>query len=65
MSVSGTTLTVLPTTAAHIGTWVLQLTQTVSSGANPVFDAVTVTVDCTLTAVADPGYSTTITYYIH
>ncbi len=65
MSVSGTTLTVLPTTAAHIGTWVLQLTQTVASGTNPVFDAVTVTVDCTRTAVENPGYSTTITYYIH
>lgn len=55
MSISGTTLTVLPTTSAHLGEWRLQLTQTVQAGTNPVFEAVVVTVDCTLTAVADPG----------
>lgn len=65
MSVSGTTLTVLPTTHEHLGTWTLQLTQTVQSGTNPVFDAVVVTVECTLTSVDDPGNPATQTYYIY
>ena len=65
MSVSGTTLTVTPTTSAHLGTWPLQLTQTVSSGTSPVFEAIIVTVDCTLTDVADPGNPATQTYYIY
>ena len=65
MSVSGTTLTVTPTTSAHLGTWPLQLTQTVTSGTSPVFEAIIVTVDCTLTDVADPGNPATQTYYIY
>ena len=54
MSVSGTTLTVTPTKGDHIGVWTMKLTQTTASGADPVFDAVKVTVTCTLTAVANP-----------
>lgn len=65
MSVSGTTLTVLPALAAHLDTWTLELTQTVASGTNPVFDAVVVTVECTLTSVPDPTPPATQTYTIY
>ncbi len=65
MSVTGTTLTVTPTTASHLGTWNLELTQTVSSGTNPVFISVIVTVACTLTAVNDPTNPPTQNYYIY
>ena len=65
MSLSGTTLTVLPTIASHIGEWTLQLTQVVNAGTNPVFDSVVVTVDCTLTAVDDPGNPVTQQYRIY
>jgi len=65
MSVSGTTLTVLPTLASHIGVFTLTLTQTTASGANPVHDAVVVTVTCTLTAVANPTNPATQTYNIY
>jgi len=65
MSVSGTTLTVLPTLAAHISAWTLQLTQTVLSGTSPVHDAVVVTVDCTLTDVANPTNPATQSYTIY
>ena len=65
MSVSGTTLTVTATTAADIGTWNLQLTQTVASGTSPVFTSVIVTVDCTLTDVANPTNPSTQTYNIY
>ena len=39
---TGTTnaLTHTPTTAAHIGTWLLQITQVTTNGADPVFDGV-------------------------
>jgi hypothetical protein len=43
----------------------MQLTQTTASGADPQFDAVTVTVTCTLTAVANPGNPPTQQYYIY
>lgn len=65
MSYDGTTLTVLPTTAAHLATWTLQMTQGVSSGTDPVFDAVVVTVECTLTSVDDPTNPSTQTYNIY
>ena len=65
MTYDDTTLTILPTTAAHLGVRTLQLTQTVSSGTNPVFDAVVVTIDCTLTSVDDPSNPSTQTYYIY
>ena len=58
-------LTVTPTDGTHIGTWTLTLTQTTASGADPSFDAVVVTVTCTLTAVANPTNPATQTYNIY
>ena len=58
---TGTTaaLVMTPTTAAHMGTWTIQATQTAtysSFGTKAVktFDAMTITVSCTITSVPNP-----------
>lgn len=65
MSLTGTTLTVLPVAAGDIGVWTLELTQTTASGADATFDAIVVTVTCTLTAVANPANPATQSYTIY
>ena len=65
---TGTTneLVATPTTAAHMSAtgWTLQVTQTISytsfgTTVDVVFDGVTITVGCTITAIADPSPPTT------
>lgn len=49
-----TSLDLLPTGPSHVGTWEIWATQDTASGPNPNYLALTITVDCTITAVADP-----------
>ena len=49
-----TSIDVYPTAPAHYGTWLIMVTQDTASGANPNFEAVQITVGCTITDVASP-----------
>ena len=54
VATDSTYIDVLPTGPTHIATWTIVLTQDTASGANPVFDAVQITVGCTITNIASP-----------
>jgi len=70
---TGTTdaLTITPTTAAHMGTWTIKVTQTITYAAfgtpkTVVFDAVKVTVGCTISTIPNPSPPTTgLTYNLY
>ena len=49
-----TSIDVYPTGPTHVGTYLINVTQDTASGANPVFEAVFITVGCTITDVASP-----------
>lgn len=54
VNADSTSIDVYPTGPTHVGTWLINLTQDTASGANPVFEAVQITVGCTITNVASP-----------
>jgi hypothetical protein len=64
-----TIISVYPTKPADIGTWLIMMTQDTASGANPAYEAVLLTVGCTITDIASPtapdeGNGWTLTYNI-
>ena len=62
-------LTVTPTTSSHMGTWTIEVTQTTVYGNDPVWDAVEITVGCTIATItpdaAPTEPSTTLTYNLY
>lgn len=52
ITLSGSTLTITPLDHTDMGTWIITVTQTTVKGANPVWDAATITVGCRITAIA-------------
>ena len=49
-----TSIDIYPVGPTHVGTWLINVTQDTASGANPVFEAVYITVGCTIANVASP-----------
>ena len=55
-----------PVAPEHYGTWTIVVTQTTANGNDPVFDAITITVDCTIRdiALASPAPAEQYSYKI-
>jgi hypothetical protein len=66
-----TALDIYPTVGStDIGVWSIMMTQDTASGANPAYEAIQLTVGCTITDVASPtapatANGWTLTYYIY
>lgn len=63
-------MTVYPTKPEDIGTWSIWMTQDTASGANPYYEALEITVGCTITDIASPtapdeGSGWTLTYNVY
>ena len=59
-------LTVTPTTSAHMGTWTISVTQTTTYGTDPVWDAVVITVGCTISTITpDAAPTSGLTYTLY
>ena len=59
-------LTVTPTDSTHMGTWTISVTQTTVYGDDPVWDAVVITVGCTIsTMTPDAAPSSGLTYILY
>ena len=62
-------LTVTPTTSAHMGTWTIEVTQTNTNGSDNTWDAVAITVGCTISTItpdaAPTSPTTTLTYVLY
>ena len=59
-------LTVTPTTSSHMGTWTIEVTQTTTYGDDPVWDAVQITVGCTIATITpDAAPTSGLTYNLY
>ena len=66
ITLSGSNLIVTPLDHTDVGTWVITVTQTTAKGIDPVWDAVTITVGCQITAVNAAAAPTTgLTYTLY